>query len=168
MMIEPRYPLPPYGILSEEYSGRLRTRPVVPPDWEMKDGCDTACRLAEWNRFKEHILELISPIQSGIPAVDGLSSEIWRVKRTRAKFRTLNQAETETGLFARQCLGTRRGPHLKTLRREGRAWNRRTRPIKINWKFDRTAARRKFGYKKNSFKRSRTRPIIAATTQGFS
>jgi len=26
--------------------------------------------------------------------------------------------------------------------------------IKINWKFDRQAARRKFGYKRNSFKRS--------------
>jgi hypothetical protein len=27
---------------------------------------------------------------------------------------------------------------------------------KINWKFDRRAARRKFGYKKKSFKRSET------------
>jgi hypothetical protein len=26
--------------------------------------------------------------------------------------------------------------------------------IKINWKFDRRAARRKFGYKKKAFKRS--------------
>jgi hypothetical protein len=28
--------------------------------------------------------------------------------------------------------------------------------IKIAWKFDRQAARRKFGYKKNSFTRSKT------------
>jgi hypothetical protein len=27
---------------------------------------------------------------------------------------------------------------------------------KINWRFDRKAARLKFGYKKNSFKRSKT------------
>jgi hypothetical protein len=27
---------------------------------------------------------------------------------------------------------------------------------KINWKFDRKAARRKFGYKKHSFRRSET------------
>jgi hypothetical protein len=28
--------------------------------------------------------------------------------------------------------------------------------VKINWKFDRKAARRKFGYKRKSFKRSKT------------
>jgi len=70
----------------------------------------------------------------------------------------LNQAEIEIGLFSRQCLGKRRIPHLKMLRRESRAWNRtmnRNR-TKINWKFDRKAARRKFGYKKNSFMRSQT------------
>src|SRR5690349_520763 len=61
-MIEPKYPLPPYGKLSEEYTGRLRARPVVPPDWEMKDGCDAACRLAQWNDFKQHILDLISDV----------------------------------------------------------------------------------------------------------
>lgn len=37
----------------------------------------------------------------------------------------LNQAEIEIGMFARQCLGSRRIPDLKTLRRESRAWNRR-------------------------------------------
>jgi hypothetical protein len=68
----------------------------------------------------------------------------------------LNQAEIEIGIFSRQCLGTRRIPDLRTLRRESRAWNRRMNRdrIKINWKFDRRAARRKFGYKKKSFKRS--------------
>jgi hypothetical protein len=70
----------------------------------------------------------------------------------------LNQAEIEIGLFARQCLGKRRIPDLKTLRRESRAWNRHMNRdrIKINWKFDRRAARRKFGYKSQSFKRSKT------------
>jgi hypothetical protein len=67
----------------------------------------------------------------------------------------LNQAEIEIGLFTRQCLGTRRIPDLRMLRREARAWNRaiNTAGTKINWKFDRRAARRKFRYKKHSFKR---------------
>ena len=68
----------------------------------------------------------------------------------------LNQAEIEISIFSRQCLGTRRIPDLKTLRRETRAWNRQLNRIqtKIHWKFDRKAARRKFGYKKNLFMRS--------------
>jgi DDE superfamily endonuclease len=68
----------------------------------------------------------------------------------------LNQAEIEIGLFSRQCLGHRRIPDLKTLRRESRAWNGRMNrdQIKINWKFDRRTARRKFHYKRQSFKRS--------------
>jgi hypothetical protein len=68
----------------------------------------------------------------------------------------LNQAEIEIGLFTRQCLCTRRIPDLKTLRRESRAWNRRMNRdrITINWKFNRRAARRKFGYKRQYFMRS--------------
>jgi hypothetical protein len=70
----------------------------------------------------------------------------------------LNQAEIEIGLFARQCLGKRRMPDLKTLRHETRAWNRRINRdhVKINWTFDRKAARRKFGYKCQPSKRSKT------------
>src|SRR5271154_4140440 len=62
----------------------------------------------------------------------------------------LNQTEIEIGIFARQCLGSRRIPDLKTLRREAKAWNRRMNRdrIRIAWKFDRRAARRKFGYKR--------------------
>ena len=69
----------------------------------------------------------------------------------------LNQAEIEIGIFSRQCLGTRRIPDLKTLRRETRAWNRRMNRdcTKINWRFDRKAARRKFDYKRKSSMRSR-------------
>lgn len=47
--------------------------------------------------------------------------------------------------------GTAEFRTFKTLRRESQAWNRRINRerIKINWKFDRRAARRKFGYKTN-------------------
>jgi hypothetical protein len=90
-----------------------------------------------------------------------MGHEIWNrftVHYTPTHGSWLNQAEIEIGLFSRQCLGKRRIPDLKTLRRESRAWNRRRNQerIKINWKFDRRAARHKFGYKKKSFKRSKT------------
>ena len=66
----------------------------------------------------------------------------------------LNQAEIEIGIFSRQCLGSRRIPDLKTLRQEAMAWNRRMNRdrIRINWKFDRRAARRKFADKKEIFR----------------
>jgi hypothetical protein len=69
----------------------------------------------------------------------------------------LNQAEIEIGLFSRQCLGKRRIPDLPTLCRESRAWNRWTNRAgtPITWKFDRKAARKKFGYTSNSFTRSK-------------
>jgi len=46
---------------------------------------------------------------------------------------------------------------LATLRREAAAWNRRVnrKQVKINWRFDRKATRRKFGYKRPSIKRSK-------------
>ena len=61
-------------------------------------------------------------------------------------------------MFPRQCLGKRRIPSLKILRAEARPWNRRMNRdrVKIAWKFDRKAARRKFGYNRKSFKRSKT------------
>ena len=64
----------------------------------------------------------------------------------------LNQAEIEIGLFSRLCLGNRRIPDLKTLRREAGAWNRdiNQRQTRIDWTFDRKAARRQFGYKRKS------------------
>jgi hypothetical protein len=90
-----------------------------------------------------------------------ISGEVWdrfTVHYTPIHGSWLNQAEIEIGLFSRQCLGTRRIPELKTLRREARAWNRRMNRdrVKINWKFDRKTARRKFGYKKKDFMRSKT------------
>ena len=61
-------------------------------------------------------------------------------------------------MFSRQCLGKRRIPSLKVLKAEARAWNRRANRdrVQINWKFDRRAARRKFGYICQYFKRSKT------------
>lgn len=88
-----------------------------------------------------------------------LGGEIWdrfTVHYTPKHASWLNQAEIEIGIFSRQCLGKRRIPDLKTMRRETRAWTRRMNRngTKINWKFDRKTARRKFGYKRNSFTRS--------------
>jgi len=88
-----------------------------------------------------------------------VGSEIWdrfTIHDTPTHGSWLNQAEIEIGIFSRQCLGTRRIPDLKTLRREARAWNRRVNRdrLHINWKFDRKAARRKFHYKRKSFTRS--------------
>jgi hypothetical protein len=90
-----------------------------------------------------------------------VGGEIWdrfTVHYTPTHGSWLNQAEIEIGLFSRQCLGTRRIPDLKTLRRESRAWNCRMNRdrITINWQFNRRAARRKFGYKRKHFKRSQT------------
>jgi hypothetical protein len=92
---------------------------------------------------------------------DELGGEIWdrfTVHYTPTHRSRLNQAEIEIGLFARQCLGKRRIPDLKTLRRESRAWNRRVSrdQVKINWRFDRKGAHRKVGYKYKSSKRSKT------------
>jgi transposase len=90
-----------------------------------------------------------------------VGSEIWgrfTVHYTPKHGSWLNQAEIEISLFARQCLGGRRIPDLAVLRREARSWNRRMNRArkKINWNFDRRAARLKFGYKWNSSKRSKT------------
>jgi len=88
-------------------------------------------------------------------------SAIWdrfTVRYTPRHGSWLNQAEIEIGMFTRQCLGRRRIPDLKTLRRESRAWNPRVKAARttINLRFDRKAAHRKFGYKRNRFKRSQT------------
>ena len=90
-----------------------------------------------------------------------MATEVWdrfTVHYTPTHGSWLNQAEIEIGMFGRQCLGKRRIPSLKILRREARAWNRRVNRdrVKINCKFDRKTARRKFGYKRNPFKRPKT------------
>jgi transposase len=70
----------------------------------------------------------------------------------------LNQAEIEISLFRRQCLGRRRIPSLAHLRREAGAWNRRMNRARVplNWRFTRSKARQKFGYKRNHIMRSET------------
>jgi DDE superfamily endonuclease len=90
-----------------------------------------------------------------------MAAQVWNrftVHYTPTHGSWLNQAEIEIGLFSRQCLGKRRIPSLKILKAEARAWNRRMNRgrVKIDWKFDRRAARRKFGYKCQSFTRSKT------------
>lgn len=62
----------------------------------------------------------------------------------------LNQAEIELSLYARQCLGKRRIPDLGVLKRETRAWSRKTdrKRTKINWQFTRKKARKLFHYQK--------------------
>jgi transposase len=61
----------------------------------------------------------------------------------------LNQAEIELSLYARECLGTRRFPDLRSLQQETRAWNRQTnqKRTKINWTFTRRKARKTFRYR---------------------
>jgi transposase len=88
-----------------------------------------------------------------------IGSEVWdrfTVHYTPTHGNWLNQAEIEIGMFSRQCLGSRRIPDLATMQRETRAWNHRTNRARtrINGQFDRRAARRKFGCKRNSFTRS--------------
>lgn len=70
----------------------------------------------------------------------------------------LNQAEIELSLVARQCLGTQRMPDLEQLRLQTRAWKRRAnrRKTRIDWRFTRKDARRKFEYATTTSTRSKT------------
>jgi DDE superfamily endonuclease len=106
---------------------------------------------------------LSSHRQKSLAATFGaeMAAEVWdrfTVHYTPTHGSWLNQAEIEIGMFSRQCLGKRRIPDLKTLRREAKAWNRRMNRdrVKIAWTFDRKTARRKFGYKRTPFTRSKT------------
>jgi len=69
----------------------------------------------------------------------------------------LNQAEIEISLFSRQCLGKRRIGELGLLQQQASAWNCRVnqKRVRIDWRFDRKQARRKFHYRYKS-KRSKT------------
>ena len=87
--------------------------------------------------------------------------ELWKrftVHYTPKHGSWLNQAEIELSLFSRQCLGKRRLADVATLERETRAWNDRLdrARLKIHWRFDREAARKKFGYDQNQITRSET------------
>lgn len=82
----------------------------------------------------------------------------FRVHYTPKHGSWLNQAEIELSLIARQCLGSRRFPTLTVLQKELEAWNHvaNQKQVRIQWIFNRKAARKKFGYIKNSSMRSRT------------
>ena len=69
----------------------------------------------------------------------------------------LNQAEIELSLLSRQCLGKRRIPELNVLRQETKCWVRKVnaQKIRIQWRFTRKDAQRRFGYDKHSFTRSK-------------
>lgn len=60
----------------------------------------------------------------------------------------LNQAEIEIGVLSRQCLGRRRIATLDQLAHEVRLWNTQVNKdrLKINWRFTRKKARKRFGY----------------------
>jgi hypothetical protein len=64
----------------------------------------------------------------------------------------LNQAEIEISLVSRECLGRRRLPSLRHLRRQTRAWNRdaNRRGRTIDWSFTRRDARETFSYDRPS------------------
>jgi transposase len=64
----------------------------------------------------------------------------------------LNPAETEVGLWSRECLGRDRISEFAELRRRTRAWNTRAnrQRRKIDWRYTTTEARRDFRYKKPS------------------
>jgi DDE superfamily endonuclease len=90
-----------------------------------------------------------------------MATEVWdrfTIHYTPTHGSWLNQAEIEIGIFSRQCLGKRRISSLAALRIETKAWNHRMNRnrVRIQWRFNRKAARRKFGYKRTSFKRSQT------------
>ena len=90
--------------------------------------------------------------------IGGLLWDRFTVHYTPKHGSWLNQAEIEISLFSRQCLGQRRIPSLRDLRREARAWNRKMNRdrVTIDWKFTRRKARQKFPYKRNNFMRSET------------
>ncbi len=70
----------------------------------------------------------------------------------------LNQAEIELSLVSRQCLGTRRIANLELLAHSVNSWNVKANRARtrIRWEFSRKAARKKFAYETNTFRRSQT------------
>ena len=102
-----------------------------------------------------------------------MAAEVWdrfTVHYTPTHGSWLNQAEIEIGMFSRQCLGKRRIPSLKISKgQEAKAWNRRMNRdrVKIAWKFDRKAARRKFGYKSQIFQAVKDLVVRGATILGI-
>lgn len=61
----------------------------------------------------------------------------------------LNQAEIQISMFSRECIGKRRLAAIEILQMEADAWeqNANERQRKIDWRFTRADARRKFRYR---------------------
>ena len=68
----------------------------------------------------------------------------------------LNIAETEISILSRQCLSGHRIPSLKVLTQETDSWSKdvNLRKVKIRWGFTRQHARKKFKYRKPTFRRT--------------
>ncbi|MBE4751947.1 hypothetical protein G4177_27650 [Corallococcus sp. ZKHCc1 1396] len=95
---------------------------------EVRYGVRAGCRL--WRRFTPHYTFVHSS---------------W-----------LNQAEMETSLLSRQCLGRRRIPTLDKLRCETQAWQKwaNRQRIWIRWRFTVPKVRAKFHYQPTGLTRS--------------
>ena len=92
---------------------------------------------------------------------DAEGRRIWRrlhVHFTPKHGSWLNQAELELSLLSRSCFGRRRLDTLQQLRAETHAWTTRanTARTRIQWRFTRKDARRKFGYQTKLSTRSQT------------
>jgi hypothetical protein len=77
---------------------------------------------------------------------------LWKrfcVHRTPVHGSWLNQAEAQTSMVSRQCLGKRRIPDVERLGQEVRAWARDAtrRRVRIRWTFTVPTARRTFHYR---------------------
>jgi hypothetical protein len=80
-----------------------------------------------------------------------LGTKIWsrfNIHHTPKHASWLNQAEIAIGIYSRQCLGKDRIGTIDELRKRSKAWSKRTNKekIKIDWKFTKTKARKKFKY----------------------
>ena len=114
----------------EPKAGRHFT--FVTPDRSAFEFARVACDLAMQYRDADTIHLVLDNLnihrRKSLTDVFGVEvgNEIWdrfTVHFTPTHGSWLNQAEIEIGIFSRQCLGTRRIPDLKTLRRESRAWH---------------------------------------------
>jgi DDE superfamily endonuclease len=90
-----------------------------------------------------------------------LGRRLWRrlhVHFTPKHGSWLNQAEIELSLVSRGCLGRRRIASFGTLHHDTRTWNTRANRARtrINWRFTRKDARKKFGYQRKLSSRSKT------------
>jgi hypothetical protein len=128
------------------------------PDRSAFEFARVACELAIQYRDADTVHLVLDNISTSTAANHSPTPLEWRWAArfgTASRFTSpkhgswLNQAEIEIGLFSRQCLGRRRITDLNSLRRETREWARRMNrdKVKVNWKFDRRSARRRFGYK---------------------